>query len=441
MIVIYIFLIFYCLGINVYLLFKPTRIYSGPILLTSTITCIFSLLVPLDLALNIPIRRSIDFGELVLDEYSLKVVLMYTIYCISLTFMGLIVTSYFPLRKIKDKAIKPLHSILNFHTDTNSNKNQKIIFLIVCFAIVLFCLDFILISTNISDLASSYKHARIEARSSSGILSLLAYAFNILSAMCSVAILYAKGPKDRIILYVLPIVLITSLYYSQISNIVIWLVVYFIRFAKQYFYSIKKLVIFSIPASALLFLALKIKLLANFIWLGVDNTLGSSDLTVAQRLLDFSKGFSSFEGLSAFEITRYLVENKKAFNSFEGIPLLDAFQAFNIFNRFDSSSSFYVDYIRGIEPGAFSFSPLAEAYLSTNSILLAPVISALILISIVYLISASNNKWLILILVQYILRFNRLDLYSSFRRYFVVELLAVLISLMLIKYFSKIKFN
>ena len=233
MIVIYILLILYCLYINIYLLFRPSRKYSGPILLTSTITCIFSLLVPLDLALNIPIRRSNDFGQLVLDEYSLQVVLMYTIYCISLTFFGLIVTSYFPLKKIKDKAIKPLHSILNFNTDTNPNKNKKIIFLIVSFAIVLFSLDFILISSNISDIASSYKHARIEARSGSSILSLLAYAFNILSAMCSVAILYAKRPKDRIIVFVLPIVLVTSLYYSQISNIVIWLLVYFIRFAKR----------------------------------------------------------------------------------------------------------------------------------------------------------------------------------------------------------------
>ena len=92
-------------------------------------------------------------------------------------------------------------------------------------------------------------------------------------------------------------------------------------------------------------------------------------------------------------------------------------------------------------PGSFSFSPLAESYLATNSIYLAPVLTAFIFIIIIYTLSLSKNKWLILILIQFILRFNRLDLYSSFRRYFVVESLAILISLILIKYFTKIKFK
>ena len=92
-------------------------------------------------------------------------------------------------------------------------------------------------------------------------------------------------------------------------------------------------------------------------------------------------------------------------------------------------------------PGAFSFSPLAESYLATNSIYLAPILAAFIFITSICTLSLSKNKWIILILIQYILRFNRLDLYSSFRRYFVVESIAILISLILIKYFSKIKFK
>ena len=366
---------------------------------------------------------------------------MSTLYCLSLTILSLISVKYLPIWYLEKESIKPIHAILNCRINISQKSINKIIILVFIFGFILFSLDFTLVSEKISNSLGSYKHARIDARSGSLLLSLLSYAYNIFSALCTVCILYSKSYKDKLIKITFPFVLLTSLYYSQTSNIVIWLIVYFLKYSKQFFPKIKDLFLFFIPTFALMYIGLKIKILAYLLWTS-GNSSAIDLLSFQEKLLDLTCfSLSNFEGLSAFEVTRYLLENKKAFNSFNGIPILDSIQAFNIFNRHTSASSFYTEYVRGDLPGSFSFSPLAESYLATNSIFFAPILAAFIFIVVIYLVSLSKNKWLILILILFILRFNRLDLYSSFRRYFVVEFLAVIISLVLIKFFTKIKFK
>jgi len=435
----FLFLNIICLCINIFILFKPSKLFYGPLFFANAFSCLYSSFVPLDLFFNIPIRASSDFGEVIIDKFTIQALGMSSIFCVSLTLLSLLLVRYLPVRKLENGSVKPIHNILNHQIDLPQRSINKIITLVFIFGLILFSLDFIFISEQVSNASGSYKHIRIDARSGNLLLSLLSYAYNVFSALCTVCILYSKTYKDKLIKFIFPFVLLTSLYYSQTSNIIIWLIVYFLKYSKDFFPKIKNLILFFIPTFALMYLGLKIKALANIFWTSGYSSAAEL-LTFQEKILDFTNfSLSKFEGLSSFEVTRYLLENKKAFNSFNGVPILDSIQAFNIFNRYTSASSFYTEYVRGNIPGSFSFSPLAESYLATNSIYLAPILTSIIFIAVIYLISLSKNKWLILILIQYIVRFNRLDLYSSFRRYFVVELLAVFISLILIKYFTKIK--
>ena len=430
-----------CLIINIFILFKSSRKFVGPLFFANAISCLFSSFVPIDLFFKLPIRESIDFGEVIVDKFTIQALGMSSLYCLSLTILSLISIKYLPIWYLEKEPIKPIHGILNYSLDIPQKNINKIIILVFIFGFILFSSDYILISDKISFAFNSYKHARIDARNNSGLLLLISYAYNVFSALCTLLILFSNNHKDKLIKTTLPFVLLTSLYYSQTSNIIIWLIVYFLKYSKYFFPKIKDLIIFSIPTFGLMYLGLKIKIIANIIW-NFGNASTVPLITLQEKILSLNNFYlSKFEGLSAFEITRYLLENKKAFNSFNGKPILDSILAFNIFHRHNSASTFFNEYVRGNMDGSFSFSPLAESYLATNSIYLAPVLAAFIFITIIYTLSLSKNKWLILILIQYILRFNRLDLYSSFRRYFVVESIAILISLILIKYFSKIKFK
>ena len=430
-----------CLIINIFILFKSSKKFVGPLFFANAISCLFSSFVPIDLFFNLPIRESIDFGELIVDKFTIQALGMSSLYCLSLTILSLIYVKYLPIWHLEKESIKPIHGILNYRIEMTQKCINKIIILVFIFGLILFTSDYFLISGEISDAFNSYKHARIDARNSSLLLTLISYAYNVFSALCTILILFSKNFKDKLIKTAFPFVLLTSLYYSQTSNMIIWLTVYFLKYSKYFFPKIKDLIIFSIPTFALMYLGLKIKIFANIVW-NFGNASTVPLITLQEKLLSLNNFyFSKFEGLSAFEITRYLLENKTAFNAFNGKPILDSILAFNIFHRHNSASSFFTEYIRGNMPGSFSFSPLAESYLATNSIYFAPVLAAFIFITIISTLSLSKNKWLILILIQYILRFNRLDLYSSFRRYFVVEALAILISLILIKFFTKIKFR
>ncbi len=430
-----------CLSINIFILFKSSKKFVGPLFFANAISCLFSSFVPIDLFFNLQIRESIDFGELIVDKFTIQTLGMSSLYCLSLTILSLIFVKYLPIWYFEKESIKPIHGILNYRIYISQKSINKIVILVFIFGFILFSLDYVLISEKISEAFDSYKHARIDARNSSLLLTLMSYAYNIFSALCTILILFSKNYKDKLIKTAFPFVLLTSLYYSQTSNIIIWLAVYFLKYSKYFFPKIKDLIIFSIPTFALMYLGLKIKIFANIIW-NFGNTSTVPLIILQEKIFSLNNFYlSKFEGLSAFEITRYLLENKKAFNAFNGTPILDSILAFNIFHRHNSASTFFTEYIRGNMPGSFSFSPLAESYLATNSIYLAPVLTAFIFIIIIYTLSLSKNKWLILILIQFILRFNRLDLYSSFRRYFVVESLAILISIILIKYFTKIKFK
>ena len=437
----FLFLNIVCLIINIFILFRPSKTFYGPLFFGNAISCIFYSFVPIDLFFNLPIRVSKDFGKMIVDKFTIEALSMSSIFCISLTFISLIFIKFLPIRNLEKESIKPIHNILNYQINYSQKNINKIIILVFIFGLLLFSLDYILVSEKITDSLGSYKHERIAARSGSLLLSLLSYAYNVFSALCTVCILYSKTYKDKLIKVIFPFVLLTALYYSQTSNIIIWLIVYFLKYSKHFFPKLKNLLLFFVPTFSLMYLGLNIKVLANIFWISENSSI-LSFITLKEKLIGINNFyFSKFEGLSAFEVTRYLLENKKALNAFNGLPILDSIKAFNIFNSDTSVSSFYTEYIRGELPGSFSFSPIAESYLATKSIYVAPVLAAFIFILVIYAVSLSKNKWLILILIQYILRFNRLDLYSSFRRYFVVEMLAVFISLILIKYFTKIKYK
>jgi hypothetical protein len=44
--------------------------------------------VPIDLFFNLPIRESIDFGELIVDKFTIQALGMNSLYCLSLTILS-----------------------------------------------------------------------------------------------------------------------------------------------------------------------------------------------------------------------------------------------------------------------------------------------------------------------------------------------------------------
>ena len=202
-----------CLSINIFVLFKSSKKFVGPLFFANAISCFFSSFVPIDLFFNLPIRESIDFGEVIVDKFTIQALGMNSLYCLSLTILSLISFKYLPIWYFEKESIKPIHGILNYKIDIPKESTNKIIILVFIFGLMLFSFDYILISDKISFALNSYKHARIDARNSSGLLILISYAYNVFSALCTLLILFSKNYKDKLIKTTFPFVLLTSLYY------------------------------------------------------------------------------------------------------------------------------------------------------------------------------------------------------------------------------------
>ena len=86
-----------CLSINIFILFKSSKKFVGPLFFANAITCLFSSFVPIDLFFNLPIRESIDFGEVIVDKFTIQALGMSTLYCLSLTILSLISVKYLPI--------------------------------------------------------------------------------------------------------------------------------------------------------------------------------------------------------------------------------------------------------------------------------------------------------------------------------------------------------
>ena len=314
---------------------------------------------------------------------------------------------------------------------------------VISISIILVILDYTFISFSISDFSGdlSYKHARIAARKSSILLLLISYFYNYASTFISVGLFYSRRPFDSLSISLIISALVLSIYFSQASNITIFLIVYLLRFSRVFFENFTKtLKISSYIFSFFVFIPL-LKIFANILWLGSENTrfAQSNNYFHFFQLFFSNLSFSKIESLSAFEITSYFVADGFILPTNHLWPYLHSLSAFNPFTDYQSYAKLYADYIRDGAPGNFSFSPLAEACVELGSCHFAALISSLILVSIILLSLASKNIWLRLIIIQFILRYHRLDLYSSMRRYFYVEAVFIFLVLISIAFITRLK--
>ena len=316
---------------------------------------------------------------------------------------------------------------------------------VVFASVILVFLDYTFIGFSISDLPAdlSYKHARIAARSSSVLLLSISYFYNFVSTFISVALFYSRRPFDILSISLVISVMLLSIYFSQASNITIFLVVYLLRFSRVFFASVIKSLKIILFAFSFFVIIPLLKIFANILWLGSENTKFASSTNYIDFFQSFfsNLSFSKIESLSAFEITTYFVTDGFLLPTNHFLPYLHSLTAFNPFSDYLSYAKMYADFIRDGAPGNFSFSPLAEACVELGSCQFAPFFSSLILVSIILLTLLSRNIWLRLILIQFILRYHRLDLYSSIRRYFYVETVFVVLVLVLIAFITRLKFR
>ena len=135
-----------CLIINIFILFKSSKKFVGPLFFANAISCLFSSFVPIDLFFNLPIRESIDFGELIVDKFTIQALGMSSLYCLSLTILSLIYVKYLPIWHLEKESIKPIHGILNYRIEMTQKCINKIIILVFIFGLILFTSDYFLIS-------------------------------------------------------------------------------------------------------------------------------------------------------------------------------------------------------------------------------------------------------------------------------------------------------
>lgn len=431
-----------CLIFAFYRLFSYSRANTGIFYFALLITAVFGSLVPLDVFFGLDIRYSAFFPSIGLNDYSIVTAQLFAFQ--SILFLAIILLIEFSSSNSTDKPEKLIHKITLKRSRPVSNTNLRNLSIFVIFITIVLCLaDFSLISSSISNLSSdlSYKHARIEARSSSLVLLLLSYFYNFTSTFITVSLFYAQKPFDGLSKSLLLSVFVVSLYFSQGSNIAIFLIVYALRFSSVFFSSLAASfkVLFTTIGFLLIIPLLKIS--ANVIWLGLDNT----NFINFANAFDFFGfyfsylSFSKIESLSAFEVTAYFVEGGKMLPLENFLPYINSLSAFNPFSEFQSYASTYADFIRSGDPGKFSFSPIAEACIELGSCHFAPFISSLILALIILFSCFSRNIWVRLVTIQFIIRYHRLDLYSAMRRYFYVEFVFIIISLFVISILLKLK--
>ena len=135
-------------------------------------------------------------------------------------------------------------------------------------------LDFSAMSGT-ADYASGqgYKHLRIEARNSSFVMLILSYCYNVISTIGVVYIVVSPKKFSPTAVASFLSTIAIALYFSQISNLILWIFVYVLYFWESIIPTFKSMVKKILIGLPLILVAPLIKVVANLMWLGTDSII------------------------------------------------------------------------------------------------------------------------------------------------------------------------
>ena len=434
---------------STFLLYTKSSNDVGIYLFASASSSIFASLVPLDLVLGLYIRDGGYMDHLTLSKSTIDVAYMFALQ--SLVFF--LISLYLLVGGRRDTNINRQGRISRKQISYILPKSKLIIrdkkiqfymgLFLLGITLILLGLDFYAMSGT-ADYASGqgYKHLRIEARSSSIIMLFLSYCYNVISTIGIVYVIISPQKFSSTSIASFLSTIIISLYFSQISNLILWLFVYIFYFWKDIIPTFKSLIKKLFVALPLIMIAPLIKVVANLLWLGTDRIIENKafiDGGIFGYLFRFGLSFSKIEGLSAFEVVHHISNHESLLLRINEITYLDVFKSFIPFIGHEPISSRFEELVRPDYLGGFSFSSLAEALYMVPNFMLAPVIAATVMFLFIAIPrTVTSSPWVNIILVQAVLRYPRLDLYSVTRRYFLIELISIIIAVNTVIFVSRL---
>lgn len=384
---------------------------------------LYLVLIPLDHLFGFHIREHESFLSLNYDKYNsdasiriIQVIVLYYIFFISVLF------GYLKLKFNRD--------VYRFRKPLDVNYSRLYIpsvkfLLIFNTSVLTFYIykDIEVISQNMY-LASSLKQVRAQVGiNQDAMYRAFSFISNLFVSFNTLVMIVAKNRK--ITKVSLLSIVIMALYMGDRSTLFIAFFIALLVHKPKINLTKTSLIVSMVLVTFIYF-----KPVFNFV---VADLTQETHATFFESLNQIDSGFSRIEGLSPFEVIQTVSDGDFEYRYGETYLLTPLMKALPSFIYKSKAESLAVEFKKQYAPnsdGFFGFSPIAEALINFG--ILGLLISGILFGSYLYFLGKIRHGIFYYVNVMIIIRFLRVDFASLFKRYFVVELTAMLISILLL---------